>query len=216
MKKIPVLCCYDEMRDVVSLIHHPKNPNKHPQEQIEMLARIIQYQGWRNPILVSKRSGFIVAGHGRLDAAKYLKAKTVPVDFQEFKTEADELAHLAADNRLAELAERDEQELAALLREIDEAGLDLDLAGYESLIEEDEENEEVEPEMVFSEILDESSNYLVMKFSSDIDWLQAQTHFNLSTVMNKRSNGKPWSSGIGRVIDGAEYLERMQKEAGNV
>ena len=68
--------------------------------------------------------------------------------------------------------------------------------------------DEHEPEIEFSEFLDESNNYVVLFFKNDIDWLQAQTHFSLKSVSSKRSNGKAWSKGIGRVINGAEYLNK--------
>ncbi len=69
-----------------------------------------------------------------------------------------------------------------------------------------------EQEIVFSEYLDEAHNYVVLLFSSEVDWLNAQTHFNLSSVHSKRANGKPWSKGIGRVLDGAEYLKDLKNE----
>jgi len=47
---------------------------------------------------------------------------------------------------------------------------------------------------------------------NEIDWLSAQTHFNLKSVYSKRQNGKPWSKGIGRVINGAEYLKDLKDE----
>ena len=93
-----IRCSYRELRDPATLIPHPRNPNKHGARQIDMLARIIRHQGWRNPIVVSARSGFVVAGHGRLQAALQLGAAEVPVDVQEFATEADEWAHLVAVN----------------------------------------------------------------------------------------------------------------------
>ena len=68
--------------------------------------------------------------------------------------------------------------------------------------------DEHEPEIEFSEFLDESNNYVVLFFKNDIDWLQAQTHFSLKSVSSKRSNGKAWSKGIGRVISGSEYLNK--------
>lgn len=67
--EIPVFCAHDEIVDTLKLVPNPKNPNKHPQEQIELLTRIIKATGWRQPITVSKRSGFVVKGHGRLLAA---------------------------------------------------------------------------------------------------------------------------------------------------
>ena len=67
-----------------------------------------------------------------------------------------------------------------------------------------------EQEVEFSEYLDESHNYVVLLFDNDVDWLSAQTHFELKSVTSKRQNGKPWSTGIGRVINGAEYLNSIK------
>lgn len=120
------------MRDVVELVPHPRNPNQHPAKQVELLARVIRHQGWRNPIVVSRRSGFVVAGHGRLLAALKNAEQTVPVDLQDFENEAEELAHLAADNRLAELSEMDESELGELLTDLEGMeGIDFELSGFD-------------------------------------------------------------------------------------
>ena len=127
---IPVHCSYDEIADIASLIPNPRNPNQHPEKQIELLAKIIKHQGWRAPITVSNRSGFIVRGHGRLLAAKHLGLEQVPVDRQDYETEAQEWADLIADNRIAELAEIDETLLKELMGELQEGDLDLDLTGF--------------------------------------------------------------------------------------
>ena len=98
-----------------------------------MLARIIRHQGWRNPIVISARSGFVVAGHGRLQAALQLGVPKVPVDVQEFATEADEWAHLVADNRIAELADMDQEGLGDLLRDLgDVEDFALELTGFDA------------------------------------------------------------------------------------
>jgi DNA modification methylase len=129
---IPVYCSYDRPVDLVDLVEHPSNPNKHGDKQIALLSKIIRNQGWRNPVIVSKRSGFIVAGHGRLAAAKLLNVEAVPVDYQDFANEAEEHAHLIADNRIAELAEIDSNGLAGLLRDL-EGKIDLDLTGFDEV-----------------------------------------------------------------------------------
>ena len=90
-----VKCSYSEMVDVDLLVANPRNPNKHSEKQIELLAKIMRHQGWRRPIVVSKRSGFIIAGHGRLMAAKLNGWNQAPVDRQEYATEADEYADLS-------------------------------------------------------------------------------------------------------------------------
>ena len=128
----PIRCSYKEITDPETLVPHPRNPNRHSSRQIEVLAKIIRHQGWRNPIVVSGRSGFVIAGHGRLAAALLLGLQEVPVDVQEFATEADEWAHLVADNRIAELAEIDRESLTDLLGEL--SGIDdfdISMTGFE-------------------------------------------------------------------------------------
>lgn len=100
-------CKYDELADANKLLPHPKNANKHPQEQIERLAKILNYQGWRIPICVSTRSGFITRGHGRLMAAQHNKWAEVPVVFQDYEDEDQEIADVHADNAIASWAELD-------------------------------------------------------------------------------------------------------------
>mgnify|MGYP001201168825 FL=1 len=131
MKKIEVHCAYDEMVDITRLVPNPRNPNQHSDRQIELLAKIIEHQGWRAPITVSKRSGFIVRGHGRLLAAEALGLDEVPVDYQDYANEAEEWADLIADNRLAELSELDNEMLRDLIQEIDSEKFDLTLTGYD-------------------------------------------------------------------------------------
>src|SRR5213593_2119790 len=86
--------------------------------------------GWRAPITVSNRSGFITRGHGRLEAATLLGCEQVPVDFQDYASEQAELADMLADNHLAELAEIDEDRLVGVLKELQAAGHDVGLAGF--------------------------------------------------------------------------------------
>lgn len=124
-------CAHDAMVALRKLKPHPGNPNKHPPEQIRLLSKIISSQGWRLPIVVSNRSGFIVAGHGRLLAAQALRLKEAPVDYQEFGSEAEEIAHLIADNRIAELAEMDRAALRELAEQIDSGAFDMELTGFD-------------------------------------------------------------------------------------
>lgn len=129
---IAIRCAHAAVVAVSELKPHPANPNLHPDGQIALLAKVIQHQGWRSPICVSNRSGFIVAGHGRYRAAKLLGVATVPVDYQDFATEADEVAHLLADNRIAELSETDGALLKELLTELDTGAFDMDLTGFDT------------------------------------------------------------------------------------
>ncbi len=127
---VPVFCAHDAIVDVAKLVPNPKNPNQHPDSQIQLLGRIIRQTGWRQPITVSKRSGFIVKGHGRLSAALLEGMKEAPVDYQNYTTEAEEYADLVADNRIAELAETDNRLLADIFAEIDTGEIPMELTGY--------------------------------------------------------------------------------------
>jgi len=127
---IAVHCAYEKMVKVSGLKPNPRNYNKHPAQQIELLAKNIKAMGWRHPVIVSKLSGLIVAGHARLEAAKVLGVATVPVDFQAFASPEEETAYLIADNKIAELAEMDETALKELLAELTAADIDMDLTGF--------------------------------------------------------------------------------------
>lgn len=127
---VPVYCAHDAIADVAALVPNPKNPNTHPDNQIQLLGRIIRQTGWRAPITVSKRSGFIVKGHGRLAAALLEGVKEVPVDYQNYTNDAEEYADLVADNRIAELAEIDNKLLADIFADIDTGEIPMELTGY--------------------------------------------------------------------------------------
>jgi len=112
-----IKCSYSELEQIHKLQPNPKNPNKHPERQIDLLSKIIDYQGQRSPIVVSKRSGFIVKGHGRLEAIKKLGWESCAVDYQDYETEAQEFADLIADNKIAELANHDDSAMIDLIKE---------------------------------------------------------------------------------------------------
>lgn len=110
--------------EIHRLVPNKKNNNKHPPDQIERLAKLIEFQGFRNPVVVSNRTGFIVAGHGRLEAAKKLGWDKVPVMYQDFESEAQEYAYLTSDNAIASWAELD---LSAVNQEMLDLGPDFDI-----------------------------------------------------------------------------------------
>ena len=114
----PVHCSCDKLVSLEKICPNPQNPNKHSEQQIELLAKIIKEQGWRQPVKVSNRSGYIVSGHGRYLAAELMGAERVPVDYQDYESEEQEYADLLADNRIAELAEMDNAMLAELLKKL--------------------------------------------------------------------------------------------------
>ena len=136
-----VFCSHTDMvlTDIVK--GNPKNPNKHPARQIELLSKIIEKQGWRAPITISKRSGLVVKGHGRLEAARMLGCDEVPVDYQDYETEAAEIADMLADNKIAELSEIDSEIELFHKQELIEADFDLELAGFDEYNEGEDDND---------------------------------------------------------------------------
>ena len=151
---IPVYCAHDKIEDVAKLVPNPRNPNTHPDSQIQLLGRIIRNTGWRQPITVSTRSGFIVKGHGRLQAALLEGVKEVPVDLQSYTSEAEEYADLIADNRLAELSEIDNRMLADIFADIDTGEIPLEMTGYT----EDELTDAKEQEQQLKDKLKDAKN----------------------------------------------------------
>ena len=144
------VCSYDELVECHKLVPHPKNPNKHPETQIDRLAKIIDYQGQRSPVVVCKDTGFIIVGHGRLEAIKKLGWDKVAVNYQTFADDAQRYAHMTADNAIAEWAALD---LAQINTDFVELGpsLDLDFLGLKDfkmdLLEPEElsnENKEID------------------------------------------------------------------------
>ena len=109
---------------------NPKNRNKHSDEQVSRLAEIIKYQGFRSPIIVSNRSGYMVAGHGRLMAAVKLGMTEVPVLYQDFDSEEQEYAAQVSDNAIASWAELDLSGIHTDLPDL--APFDLDLLGIKN------------------------------------------------------------------------------------
>lgn len=216
---IPIYCAHTRLADPNSLQPNPANPNRHSAHQIQLLASIIQDQGWRNPITVSKRSGLIVRGHGRLEAALLLGCNEVPVDEQAYATEAEELADLLADNRLAELAELDEGDLKRLLTTIQESDpdFDLELTGFAEdeirrLFEDDEAADDLEtiPKMECQAF--EHHDYLVFMFHDLRDWMQAlqlmgvrEVDYSITRTTKKL--------GIGRVLHGTRLLDLCKRAA---
>lgn len=216
---IPIYCAHTRLTDPNSLQPNPANPNRHSAHQIQLLASIIQEQGWRNPITVSRRSGQIVRGHGRLEAALLIGCEAVPVDEQDYATEAEELADLLADNRLAELAELDEDELKRLLKSIQESdpSFDLELTGFmddeiRKLFDDEDAAEDLEtiPRMECQAF--EHHDYLVFMFHDLRDWMQVlqlmgvrEVDYSITRTTKKL--------GIGRVLHGKRLIELCKRAA---
>lgn len=148
-------CEHTDRVDPKTLQDHPKNPNKHPSKQIEALCKNIDKFGWRHPIVVSKRSGLVICGHARKQAAIKLECDA-PVDYQDFDDDTAELAVLMADNIIPELASMDSELKISNLEEIKIADISLDIIGVEPIVSRD--NVDAEPRVGDAKELKEKWN----------------------------------------------------------
>lgn len=111
------------------LLPYAKNSRTHSPEQIAQIAASMVEFGWTNPVLIDA-NGTIVAGHGRVMAARKLKAETVPCIRLGHLTPAQARAYVIADNKLALNAGWDEEMLKAELDLLKEEGFNLDMTGF--------------------------------------------------------------------------------------
>ncbi|WP_260929350.1 site-specific DNA-methyltransferase [Novosphingobium sp. 9] len=112
-----------------ALIPYAHNARKHSKAQIKQIAKSIERFGFTNPVLISD-DGQIVAGHGRVEAAKQLGMKTVPTITLSNLTEAERRAYVLADNKLALNAGWDKDMLAIELQGLLDLEFDLEYTGF--------------------------------------------------------------------------------------
>ena len=118
-----------ELREIGDLIPFARNSRTHSDEQVAQIAASIREFGWTNPILVDGANG-IIAGHGRLMAARKLGMEQVPVIVLDHLTDAQKRALVIADNKLALNAGWDMDLLSSEIEGLGEDGFDLSLLGF--------------------------------------------------------------------------------------
>src|SRR6516225_5786995 len=119
-----------ELVQIASLYPSKNNPRTHSAKQLRQIARSIESFGFNNPVLVDQNNQ-IIAGHGRVAAAKLLGYDTVPTLRIEHLTDEEKRAYIVADNRLAERAGWDNTILAVELQGLSDLGFDVELTGFE-------------------------------------------------------------------------------------
>ena len=203
-----------EYVETKKLVPYVRNAKTHSETQIKKIMGSIKEFGFIAPIIIDKDNN-VLAGHGRLLAADRLGLEKVPCIKEDHLTETQRKAYILADNRIGELAGWDDELLKIELEELQENDFDIDVIGFEDDIlkaieDEEEEEKEEKADIPFTEELLEEHNYVVLYFDNEVDWLQAKSLFELET---KRDVTAPWRSGkgIGRVLKGAETLEKLQK-----
>ena len=114
-----------------SLIPYAMNSRTHSEQQVSQIAASIKEFGFLNPIIVDGENG-IIAGHGRVMAAKKLGMAEVPVAEAKHLSEAQKKAYVIADNRLALNAEWDAELLKAEINNLHLEDFDIELLGFDS------------------------------------------------------------------------------------
>ena len=121
-----------ERRGIETLIPYASNARTHSDEQVAQIAASMREWGWTNPILIDD-AGMIIAGHGRVMAARKLGLKDAPVMVASGWTEAQKKAYVLADNQLALNAGWNAELLVTEIKGLDELGFDLTLLGFGDL-----------------------------------------------------------------------------------
>ena len=114
---------------VDTLVPYARNSRTHSEDQVAQIAASIKEFGFTNPVLVDGEGG-IIAGHGRVIAARKLSMDTVPCIRLNYLTEDQKRAYVIADNKLALNAGWDDELLRVELDALEEAGFDLGLTGF--------------------------------------------------------------------------------------
>jgi len=204
---------------VKDLTGDPANARKHDKKNMDAIKSSLKRFGQQKPIVVDG-DGIVVAGNGTLQGAKELGWESIEVVTTQL-TGVEATAYAIADNRSSELAEWDKDALTKTLDSLkNDESIDELVTGFSSNEIDDwiasiAEGAEIEGEVEFSECIGENNQYIVLVFNNDLDWLNAQTHFNIKPVKVKRREGgkdKPWRTAMGRVLDGARYITRITKE----
>ena len=181
---------------------YEKNPRKND-NAVEYVANSIKEFGFKVPIVIDK-DGVIVAGHTRYKASKKLGLEKVPCIIADDLTPEQIKAYRLADNKVGESAKWDEGLLGAELSEI--LNINMELFDFDLTVNEEDEEE---PEVEFTQELGEENNYIVLMFNNTVDWLQAQSLFDLKPVKALHYKKGFQRVGLGRVIDGTKFIENM-------
>ena len=203
-------------KPIKELKPYKKNAKKHSKEQVEQIANSIKEFGFTQPVIIDKNNS-VIAGHGRILGAKKAGLKEVPTVMLDELTEEQVKAYRLVDNKLNE-SEWDTKLLNEELQELWDEG-EIDMAMFDFKIDAMlDEEVEIEPEIPFTEILNEENNYIVLKFNNKVDWINAMGVLGIEKVKahptKKNGNKKSFGdrAGVGRVIDGVIALERMREQ----
>ena len=119
-----------QLVDIDKLIPYVNNARTHSKEQITKLRSSLREFGFINPIIIDENFN-VIAGHGRICAAKEEGIKEVPCVFADHLTEAQKKAYIIADNRMAEDSGWDEELLKVEMEALQDMGFELSMTGFD-------------------------------------------------------------------------------------
>jgi len=191
---------------------NPDNPRIIKDNKFKKLVKsIIEFPEMLEirPIVVNDDM-VVLGGNMRLKACQEAKLREVPIIKASKLTAKQQREFIVKDN--VGFGEWDWDMVANEwdAEKVQEWGLDLPFTEEDIIEMNNPYNDETENK--FATELDSESNYIVLKFNKDIDWIQAKTLFGLQTETARRANGKEWSKGIGRVLNGSQAIKKIQNE----
>lgn len=198
-------------KKIEELKPYENNPRKND-EAVQYVKNSIKEFGFKVPIIIDE-GGVIIAGHTRYKASMELGLNEVPCIIANDLNEEQIKAFRLADNKVSEKAEWD---FELLQEEIADLNIDMEEFGFEETVEEKVKKVKDTGDIPFSEVIGEEHNYIILYFDNDVDWLQAQSVFDIKPVkagstrkdgkMNGRLSGRV---GVGRVLKGAEAINKL-------
>jgi hypothetical protein len=210
---------YEKVK-VTDLSNDPANARKHGEKNIATIVASLRRFGQQKPIVVDS-SGVVRAGNGTLEAARQLGWDTIQIVRTEL-TSSDAIAYAIADNRTSELAEWDDDILAAQLQGLltedeellDAAGFDEDELAALLGSEGDEGNDDpTKPKVTISPELHERQDYIVIVFDDEMDWIVATQRLGIKTTeASPVETSTIKKTGVGRVITASEFFKAIDGE----
>lgn len=189
----------------------PGNARIHGEGNKALINKSLKELGAGRSVVIDNED-YLIAGNGVFEEAKKLgiKVKVIESDGTELVVvKRTDLKHddpkrrslAIADNAAGDTSEFDFEVITE--EEADEWGIEMPTEAETKNLD--------EGVIEFSNELDQLSNYVVLKFNSDIDWIQVQGMLGIESTYSMRANGKPWSKGVGRVVDGAKAIELIKQ-----
>lgn len=197
-----------EIEKLINAKYNPRKNLKPKDKEYQKIKKSIEEFGYIDPIIINK-DFTIIGGHQRVKVLKDLGYQEIDCIRIDISKEKEKVLNVAL-NKIT--GSWDEELLKELLLSIDEK--DLELTGFdrdelERMLNDFSEEIEEKPEVEFTEELLEKHNYIVLFFDNEVDWLQAETLFDIKSVQSLDSKPNFRKIGIGRVLNGVDAIRKI-------